>query len=59
MRVVVEFEGDRARVAIPVERASDIPAVVARLVAEGARIMRVTPDQRSLEEAYLDLVGEN
>ena len=25
--------------------------------AEGARIVRVTPDQRSLEDVYLDLVG--
>jgi hypothetical protein len=36
----------------------EVPAVVARLVGEGRRIVRVTPEQRSLEESYLDLVGE-
>ncbi|MGH9386057.1 MAG: heme ABC exporter ATP-binding protein CcmA [Vicinamibacterales bacterium] len=34
-----------------------VPNVVAELVGAGARIRRVTPEQRSLEEVYLDLVG--
>jgi len=57
-RVVIEIEGSRDRLDIPVKDVSEIPAIVARLVGDGARIMRVTPDQRSLEEVYLELVGE-
>ena len=55
-RVVVEFEGAEQR-EFAVADVSEIPAIVAKLVAEGARIMRVTPEQRSLEDVYLDLVG--
>jgi ABC-2 type transport system ATP-binding protein len=55
-RVVIELEGGERR-----ERAiddiADIPGIVAALVAEGARIVRVTPNRRSLEDVYLDLVG--
>ena len=40
-----------------IDDVAEIPAIVARLVGEGARIVRVTPDQRSLEDVYLDLVG--
>jgi ABC-2 type transport system ATP-binding protein len=57
-RVVVELEGSRDRLHIPINEVSEIPAVVAKLVAGGARIIRVTPGQRSLEEVYLELVGE-
>ena len=56
-RVVIELEGRRAARIRDRLTSSEIPAIVARLVAEGARIMRVTPDQRSLEDVYLDLVG--
>jgi ABC-2 type transport system ATP-binding protein len=34
-----------------------VPDLVAALVAAGARVVRVQPDRRSLEEVYLDLVG--
>jgi ABC-2 type transport system ATP-binding protein len=34
------------------------PDLVARLVADGARIRRVAPGERTLEEVYLSLVGE-
>jgi ABC-2 type transport system ATP-binding protein len=34
-----------------------VPDVVAALAAAGARIVRVVPDQRSLEDVYLSLVG--
>lgn len=34
-----------------------VPDVVAALVAAGARVVRVQPDRRTLEEVYLDLVG--
>ena len=33
------------------------PAIVARLVAKARASPRVTPDERSLEDVYLDLVG--
>ena len=55
--MVIEFEG---RASDRNSRSSDvaeIPAIVARLVGEGARIIRVTPEERSLEDVYLDLVG--
>jgi ABC-2 type transport system ATP-binding protein len=55
-RVVIELEGGERR-EFPIDDVAAIPAIVAALVAEGARIMRVTPDQRSLEDVYLDLVG--
>ena len=56
LRVIVEFEGrDQREFAIGDH--SEIPAIVARLVSEGARIRRVTPDERSMEDVYLDLVG--
>jgi ABC-2 type transport system ATP-binding protein len=34
-----------------------IPDLVASLVAAGARIRRVSPSERTLEEVYLSLVG--
>ena len=58
-RVVIELEGSRERLDLTVKDVSEIPDIVAKLVADGARIMRVTPDQRSLEEVYLELVGEH
>ena len=57
-RVVIELEGSKELLDLPVKDISEIPAIVTRLVADGARIMRVTPDQRSLEQVYLELVGE-
>ena len=56
-RVVIELEG-RTRQEFAIGDLAEIPAIVARLVGEGARIIRVTPEERSLEDAYLDLVGE-
>jgi len=58
-RVVIELEGLRERLDLTVNDLSEIPDIVAKLVADGARIMRVTPDQRSLEDVYLELVGEH
>ena len=55
-RVVIELEGGERR-EFSIEDAGEIPTIVSRLVGEGARIIRVTPDQRSLEDVYLDLVG--
>jgi ABC-2 type transport system ATP-binding protein len=58
-KVTIEIEGSKQRLEIDIKDVSEIPAIVARLVGEGARIMRVTPDQRSLEDVYLELAGEN
>jgi ABC-2 type transport system ATP-binding protein len=54
--VVIELEGGERR-EFPVAGISEVPGIVAALVAEGARVIRVTPEQRSLEDVYLDLVG--
>jgi ABC-2 type transport system ATP-binding protein len=55
-RVVIELEGDATR-EYEIGDVAEVPAIVTRLVGEGARIVRVTPEQRSLEDVYLDLVG--
>ena len=39
--------------------AGDVPDLVAALVSAGARVRRVEPQERSLEQAYLDLVGRD
>jgi ABC-2 type transport system ATP-binding protein len=51
-------EASGSRLRVPIESLSDVPAIVAALAAAGARIVRVVPDRRSLEEVYLGLVGE-
>ena len=43
---------------IPIAAMSEVPNIVSKLVGEGRRITRVTPAHRTLEEIYLDLVGE-
>ena len=55
-RVIIDLEGAERR-ELAIADVSEIPGIVARLVGEGARIVRVTPDERSLEDVYLDLVG--
>ncbi len=46
-----------ARLTVDLPGLAAVPDVVAALVAAGARVVRVLPDQRSLEEVYLNLVG--
>jgi ABC-2 type transport system ATP-binding protein len=58
-RVIIELEGSAEVIDRPIAAMADIPPIVAALVAEGRRIVRVTPAARSLEEVYLDLVGED
>lgn len=53
--VVIEFEGGEL-IERPIGNGLAIPDIVAALVSEGRRIVRVTPEQRSLEQVYLDLV---
>lgn len=55
--VVIDLEGAAEPIKRPIETTADIPPIVAALAAEGKRIVRVTPAQRSLEDVYLDLVG--
>jgi ABC-2 type transport system ATP-binding protein len=56
-RVVIELEGSRDPIDRQIGSLSEIPAIVAALVGDGKRIVRVTPAQRSLEDVYLELVG--
>jgi len=56
--VVIECEGSETPITKAINSLSDIPAIVAAFVGEGKRIVRVTPTERSLEDVYLDLVGD-
>ena len=57
--VVIELEGSNEPIEQAIISMAEIPDIVARLVSDGQRIVRVTPTQRSLEDAYLELVGED
>jgi ABC-2 type transport system ATP-binding protein len=57
LHVVIETEGAEAQ-SIPIRDRAEIPDVVSRLVASGTRIVSVIPQERSLEDVYLDLVGK-
>jgi ABC-2 type transport system ATP-binding protein len=46
-----------SRLRVPIRDVGEVPAIVQALVTAGARIVRVTPDRRSLEDVYLELVG--
>ena len=46
-----------SRLSVTVADLSAVPDLVAALVSAGARVVRVLPDQRTLEEVYLELVG--
>jgi ABC-2 type transport system ATP-binding protein len=58
VEVTIEFE-DGSKQTIGVKDQSQIPGIVKNLVDEGRRIIRVTPDRRSLEDVYLSLVGSD
>jgi ABC-type multidrug transport system ATPase subunit len=58
VEVTIEFE-DGSKQTIGVKDQSQIPGIVKDLVDEGRRIIRVTPDRRSLEDVYLSLVGSD
>jgi len=55
-RVVIEFADGQTQ-DFAITSRDEVPDLVARLAGEGRRIVRVTPDQRSLEDVYLELVG--
>jgi ABC-2 type transport system ATP-binding protein len=46
-----------ARLRVTIDQVQQIPDLVAALVSAGARIVRVTPESRTLEDVYLDMVG--
>jgi ABC-2 type transport system ATP-binding protein len=46
-----------SRLSVTVPDLTVVPDLVAALVSAGARIVRVLPDQRTLEAVYLELVG--
>jgi ABC-2 type transport system ATP-binding protein len=50
-------EASGSRLVVNLDGMTAVPDVVAALVTAGARIVRVVPDHRSLEEVYLSLVG--
>jgi ABC-2 type transport system ATP-binding protein len=56
IEVAIEFE-DGSRHAATVKELSEVADLVRALVHEGRRVVRVTPDRRSLEDVYLSLVG--
>ena len=55
-KVVFDFE-DGSTETVAIADTAEVPDLVSARVAAGKRIVRVTPDRRSLEEVYLDLVG--
>ena len=55
--VVIEVEGSSEPIEQAIGSIAEIPDIVARLVGDGKRSVRVTPTQRSLEDVYLELVG--
>ena len=58
-RVVIDLDDSKDHLEFAIDDEADIPEIVAKLVSEGRRIVRVTPNQRSLEDAYLELVGDD
>ena len=54
--VVIEFE-DGSKKTLTVNEMAAVADTVHKLVGEGRRIIRVSPDRRSLEDVYLSLVG--
>ena len=55
-RVSINIEGSAHPLTFAIKTVAEVPDIVATLVAEGRRITRVSADERSLEETYLDLV---
>jgi ABC-2 type transport system ATP-binding protein len=54
----VTVETDQGRVEHPTATRDDVPALVARLVADGRQIYAVIPHRSTLEDLYLELVGD-
>jgi ABC-2 type transport system ATP-binding protein len=56
IEVVIEFE-DGSRQTLTARNLAAVADTVQALVAEGRRVVRVSPDRPSLEDVYLSLVG--
>ena len=56
IEVSIEFE-DGSRHLATVRELAEVADLVHTLVRDGRRVVRVTPDRRSLEDVYLSLVG--
>jgi ABC-2 type transport system ATP-binding protein len=56
IEVLIEFE-DGSKQMLTVDDLAAVADAVRRLVDEGRRVVRVSPDRRSLEDVYLSLVG--
>jgi ABC-2 type transport system ATP-binding protein len=54
----VTVETDQGRVEHPKATRDDVPDLVARLVADGRRVYAVIPHRSTLEDLYLELVGD-
>jgi ABC-2 type transport system ATP-binding protein len=54
----VTLETDQGRVEHPNASREDIPALVAQLVADGRQVFAVIPHRSTLEDLYLELVGD-
>jgi ABC-2 type transport system ATP-binding protein len=54
----VTIETDTGSVEHPTAGRDDVPDLVARLVADGRRVYAVIPHRSSLEDLYLELVGD-
>lgn len=52
----IEVEHELSRVAVP--EPADLPSAVARVQASGARLLQVAPRRRSLEEIFLQELGD-
>ncbi|KTG18089.1 ABC transporter ATP-binding protein [Haloferax profundi] len=52
-----ETDGDRTRVLVALEDANDLPALAARFVADGGRLVSVNTVEPDLTEAFLQLTG--
>jgi ABC-2 type transport system ATP-binding protein len=52
------IETDRGRVEHPRLSRDEIPRLVAQLVAEGRQVYAVVPHRSTLEDLYLELVGD-
>lgn len=53
----ITSEAIGSRLNVTVGNLSVVPDLIASLVSAGARVVRVVPGQRTLEEIYLELVG--
>jgi ABC-2 type transport system ATP-binding protein len=54
----VTIETDQGRVEHPRVGRDEVPELVARLVADGRRVFAVIPHRSTLEDLYLELVGD-